>query len=93
MHPPDSSLAFTLHPRPPLPSPPFHTTEVTDSLHVRACVCVCAARMEKELERAWGEAVYLLSPWCCQVCGVKELRQYVPYLTLLQTGSDISFHP
>lgn len=89
MHSSDSSLALLCTPT-SLPSPPFHTTEVRDPC---VCVCVCTRRGEKELKCVWGEAVYLLSPWCCQVCGVEELRQYVPYLTLLQTGPDISFHP
>lgn len=42
--------------------------------------------------KEWGGAVFRLRSWCCQLCGAKELRHYVPYLTLLQTGPDISFH-
>lgn len=96
MHSSDSSLALLCTPTlPPQPSISHHRGQGFCGLCVCLCICVkqCAKKREKELKRVWGEAVYLLSPWCCQVCGVKEVRQYVPYLTLLQTGADISFHP
>lgn len=69
------------------PGLPFHTAEVRDSHSV------CGVEKKRSWSVHGGEAVYLLSPWCCQVCGVRELRQGVPYLTLLQTGPDIAFHP
>lgn len=70
MHSSDSSLAL-LCTRTSLCSPPFHTTEVRDSVCACVHMCVyayveyCERRRVKEkknkLKCVWGEAVYLLS--------------------------------
>lgn len=70
---------FTLHPS-SLTGRPFHTTEVRISL---------------SLSLWWGETGRSCLPpqlVVFSVVGAKELWRYVPYLTLLQTGPDISFH-
>lgn len=83
MHPSDSSLTSLCT---PAPSPVGHfTPQRSGFLSLALSLSLCG-------EEKWGEAVFLLSSWCSQLWGAKELWRYVPCLTLLQTGPDISFH-
>lgn len=86
MQPSDSSLTSLCT---PAPSPVCHfTPQRSGFLSPSLSLLLSLSLMRKK----WGEAVFLLSSWCFLLWGAKELWRYVPYLTLLQTGPDISFH-